>query len=63
MQQKRHDNIATIRDEYRRIDAKWLRMQYRLMLWLMVVTVTVEIVMFSSCGRSAPFPRPQVSIC
>ena len=42
MQQKSHDNIATIRDEYRRIDAKWLRMQYR----LMAATVAVEIVMF-----------------
>lgn len=46
MQQKSHDNIATIRDEYRRIDAKWLRMQYRLMLWLTAVTVAVEIIMF-----------------
>ena len=46
MQQKSHDNIATIRDEYRRIHPKRLRMQYRLMLWLPAVTVPWETIRF-----------------
>lgn len=46
MQQRIQDNIATIQDEYRRIDSKWLRMECRLMLWLIVITVWVEGIMF-----------------
>ena len=40
------NNIETIREEYRRIDGKWLRMQYQLMIWLVLATTVAEVVMF-----------------
>lgn len=40
------NHIAAIQEEYRRVDGKWLRMQYQLMLWLVAFATLVEIVMF-----------------
>ena len=37
---------AAIREEYRRIDEKWLKMQCQLMLFLMVFTVAAEVFMY-----------------
>lgn len=37
---------AAIREEYRRIDEKWLRMQCRLMLFLVLFTTAIEAVMY-----------------
>lgn len=38
-------NIDAIRGEYRRIDAKWLQLQYQAVLWLVVVAVALEVLM------------------
>lgn len=46
MKSKAFYHIAAIQNEYKRIDGKWLRMQYQLMLWLVFVTAVVEAVMF-----------------
>lgn len=40
------NNIEAIRKEYHRIDAKWLHMQYHLMLCLVIFTTVVEAGMF-----------------
>lgn len=37
---------AAIREEYRRIDEKWLKMQCQLMLFLMFFTVVAEVFMY-----------------
>lgn len=39
-------HIEAIESEYRRIDSKWLKMQYQLMLWLVVAATVIETVMF-----------------
>lgn len=44
-------HIEGIQNEYRRINAKWLQMHYRLLLWLALFTVFMEIVMFFVLGR------------
>lgn len=40
------NHIRDIQREYQRIDSQWLRMQYRLMHWLLVFAVAVEVAMF-----------------
>ena len=40
------DHIKVIQREYQRIDGKWLRMEYRLMQWLALFAVTMEVAMF-----------------
>ena len=44
-------HIEGIQNEYRRINAKWLQMHYRLLLWLALFTAFMEIVMFFVLGR------------
>ena len=39
-------NVETIQNEYRRIDRKWLQIQYRLLLWLAAFTPAAEIAVF-----------------
>lgn len=39
-------SVETIQSEYRRIDEKWLRIQYRLLLWLAAFTPVAEICVF-----------------
>lgn len=39
-------SVETIQSEYRRIDEKWLRIQYRLLLWLAAFTPVAEIFVF-----------------
>lgn len=38
-------NIDAIRGEYRRIDAKWLQLQYQAVLWLVLFAVALELLM------------------
>lgn len=38
--------VETIQSEYRRIDEKWLRIQYRLLLWLTAFTPVAEVFVF-----------------
>lgn len=38
--------VETIQSEYRRIDEKWLRIQYRLLLWLAAFTPVAEVCVF-----------------
>ena len=44
-------HIEGIQNEYRRINATWLQIHYRLLLWLALFTVFMEIVMFFVLGR------------
>ena len=46
MDGKKHQHVEQIQSAYRRIDDKWLHMQYRLMLVLAVMTTVTETVMF-----------------
>lgn len=46
MEGKKHQHVEQIQSAYRRIDDKWLHMQYRLMLVLAVMTTVTETVMF-----------------
>ena len=46
MDGKKPQHVEQIRSAYRRIDDKWLHMQYRLMLVLVAVTTVTETVMF-----------------
>ena len=46
MDGKKHQHVEQIQSTYRRIDDKWLHMQYRLMLVLAVMTTVTETVMF-----------------
>lgn len=39
-------SVETIQNEYRRIDEKWLRIQYRLLLWLAAFTPVAEVGVF-----------------
>ncbi len=43
--------VETIQSEYRRIDEKWLRIQYRLLLWLAAFTPVAEICVFFLMNR------------
>lgn len=40
------NNIAAIREEYQRVDSKWLQMQYKLIVDLVLFATAVELVMF-----------------
>lgn len=40
------NNIAAIQEEYRRVDSKWLKMQYQLIIYLVLFVTAVELVMF-----------------
>lgn len=40
------NHIAAIQEEYRRVDGKWLRMQYQLMICMVAFTAAAELVMF-----------------
>lgn len=46
MQNNSFFSVETIQNEYRRIDGKWLRIQYRLLVWLAVFTPAAEVSMF-----------------
>lgn len=46
MDGKKHYHVEQIQSAYRRIDDKWLHMQYRLMLALVVVATALEAGMF-----------------
>lgn len=46
MQNNSFFSVETIQNEYRRIDGKWLRIQYRLLLWLALFTPAAEVSMF-----------------
>ena len=46
MDGKKPQHVEQIRRAYRRLDDKWLHMQYRLMLVLVAVTTVTETVMF-----------------
>lgn len=43
---KKHYHVEQIQSAYRRIDDKWMHMQYRLMLVLVVVATLLEAGMF-----------------
>lgn len=51
MERLKNAHIEGIQNEYRRINAKWLQMHYRLLLWLALFTAFMEIVMFFVLGR------------
>ena len=51
MERLNNTHIEGIQNEYRRINAKWLQMHYRLLLWLALFTAFMEIVMFFVLGR------------
>ena len=51
MERLKNAHIEGIQNEYRRINAKWLQNHYRLLLWLALFTVFMEIVMFFVLGR------------
>ena len=40
------NNIAAIREEYQRVDSKWLQMQYKLIVDMVLFATAVELVMF-----------------
>lgn len=40
------NNIAAIHKEYQRVDSKWLKMQYQLIVYLVLFVTMVELVMF-----------------
>lgn len=51
MEYLNNTHIEGIQNEYRRINATWLQIHYRLLLWLALFTVFMEIVMFFVLGR------------
>ena len=52
MERLRNAHIEGIQNEYRRINAKWLQMQYRLLIWLALFTALAETVMFFVLERT-----------
>lgn len=52
MERLRNAHIEGIQNEYRRINAKWLQMQYRLLIWLALFTALAETVMFFVLDRT-----------
>ena len=51
MDRLRNAHIEGIQNEYRRINAKWLQMQYRMLIWLALFTAIAETVMFFVLDR------------
>ena len=51
MERLKNAHIEGIQNEYRRINATWLQMHYRMLLWLALFTAFMEIVMFFVLGR------------
>lgn len=47
----KNSQIEGIQNEYKRINTKWLQMHYRLLIWLALFTVFMELVMFFVLGR------------
>jgi diguanylate cyclase (GGDEF)-like protein len=41
-----HQGAEAIRSEYRRLDDKWMRMQYQTTLWIILMATAAEIIMF-----------------
>lgn len=52
MDRLKNSHIEGIQNEYRRINAEWLQMHYRLLIWLAIFTVFMEIVMFFVLGQN-----------
>ena len=46
-----NSHIEGIQNEYRRINAQWLRTQYRMLIWLALFTAAMETVMFFVLDR------------
>lgn len=51
MQPNLHFNVEKIKNEYHRIDIKWLKMHFQAMLSLILITMAVEIGMFFVLSR------------
>jgi len=41
-----HQNVETIKREYQRLDSKWLRTEYQLHIWVVLLTTVFELAMF-----------------
>ena len=46
MERINNSHIEGIQNEYRRINSKWLRMHFRLLLWLVAFTTAMETAMY-----------------